>query len=945
MTSLARRSCPIVAAFLLALCALASGVRTPAAEPLPRFFRAEFGDVRDKLATEPRKFKPDDPAWQPKLVKPRGEAAGETTVTLRFPVAAEAVPVRFGMPLGRVPTAENVVVLDEQGRAIDADVFPLVNFETSPLNWVLIATVLDAPADGERKLTVKWGPDVKRPAPTAALTITGNGDGSVRLSGGAVEFTLSPKTLIEKIQRRGGKYGFAPGGCRMSLDVEGQTIAHDPAGRIVELYDGPRYKWYRIETQAGVPGYEALKLHLEVETHVGSPVLKIRARIVNTGGQAYQNAVANLRLLEVAGSGDGCAVSAAGERDAVLEAERQITVAQRVDDWSITADGKQVAAGEEDNLGEWVRTAIGDEALTLIVPDFQGYGPGDPDHESQLAAKSDGTLMLKHYAPHPAGGDGAITWWHTAARTFPMALHLGPAAECPAMVAEGLREPPSVVRDRRWLTAQGVFCEPRVTQVYDEPSLEGARYFARTRSARHDYPRMGRGMPPQKGEGFEHPYTDTGGMLFGEVWQYTKPPGTLDLSRQYVPGGNLPTWYKPKTTNSITTYRCGDHALAMAHSYLRTGDRMVYDIFQDHPLLFCDWAISHQTGGTHYYCSFNAHVHVYSRLAGPLSCYLVEGDPWLFETAERMAGFLCNAWRDDHPTDVQTRSVYPARGLSQLYEVTGQRAYWNEAVDRTIWYLDTGVRDDGVVRGHANTDARRTPLFAGYCLLGVIPVVERCGNARAMESVRHTGDWLLRYQGKQDEDVNAGLWVRDTWIWSRPNLGPGNCGSATLCAEILTWLAQVTREQRYFYGAAAAWSGQVTTTRHEGVRGGLPMQSGSATSIGTWSDKFPVYLHRLPAVAEELGLPFVVEGVYAPKRSMPVVVFAAAGGRFEEDRLRQPLFVRNDEPAAIPIWCPRPPREATFSGHKIELDYDPATNIARVTLPADSDPGELVVRF
>jgi hypothetical protein len=149
--------------------------------------------------------------------------------------------------------------------------------------------------------------------------------------------------------------------------------------------------------------------------------------------------------------------SIAGRIDAVYEAERQITVAQRVDDWSITADGKQVAAGEEDNLGEWVRTAIGGEALTLIVPDFQGYGPGDPDLESQLAAKSDGTLMLKHYAPHPAGGDGAITWWHTAARTFPMALHLGSAAKCPAMVAEGLREPPPVVRDRRWLTVLLLF--------------------------------------------------------------------------------------------------------------------------------------------------------------------------------------------------------------------------------------------------------------------------------------------------------------------------------------------------------------------------------------------------------------------------------------------------------------------------------------------------------
>lgn len=920
---------------------------TLTAEPRPLFFSKNDERSLTRLTRTPRKFDNRDSSWQPRL-QPRGDISGQTTVTLSFPAESKAVPVHFGIPLGQVPSAQNVLVLDEEGRPIPCDVFPLVNFETSPLHWVMIATTLDAPAASHRVLTVKWGPDLKRPVPDEPFVVEETPDGDLNLHGARIRFTLSPKTLLSNLQSVEDSPVFAQRGSRIALKQHDADATRDirfsPDGTIVKLYEGPLFKWYRIETAFLGDSLPDFKIHFEVLAWSNSPYLLLRSRLINEN-QKRDYSVSDLTLLSLVS--DGLFLpSASGVGEESFVGGSSIAISQRRDRWDVTADETLLASGEENELGEWVRLKTEDRALTLIAPDFQGFGPGDPDLQSHLAAESDGTVSLVHYSPYPEDGDGAVTFWHTAARTFRVALHLGDTSRSGVEIAAALKQPPSVQWDRAFLTEQGVFNETHVTHTYDEPALEGARYFDRTRARRQDYPRMGRGMPPQKGEGFEHVYTDTGGMLFGEVWQYTNPHSQLSMESQYIPDGNVPTWYEPDEHVGISTYRCADHSLAIAYSYLRTGDRQVFDIFKDHPLLFVDWSIAHPNGGNHYYCFWDAHVHVYSRLAGPLLCYLADGDPWLFEVSEQMAAFLSNDWRgEEHPSDTQTRSVYPCRGLSRLYEITGNRTYWNEAVDRTLWFMETGVRNTGEVRGFANRDERLTPLFAGYSLLGIIPVYERCINEELSQTLRRVGDWLLDCQGRLDDPSNAGTWVRDTIIDTRTNLGPGNSGSTTLCAEILTWLAQTTGQQRYFYGGAAAWANMVTTTRHDGVRGGLPMQTEGARQIGTWSDKLPIYLHRLPAVAQIHGWPFVVEGVYAPDLKPPIVVFVAAGGRYQDRTFTQPLFAANRQPETLSIWSPLPPAEAEYDGVPLRWTFEESKGLMHLTLPALSKPGELKVRF
>jgi hypothetical protein len=259
--------------------------------------------------------------------------------------------------------------------------------------------------------------------------------------------------------------------------------------------------------------------------------------------------------------------------------------------------------------------------------------------------------------------------------------------------------------------------------------------------------------------------------------------------------------------------------------------------------------------------------------------------------------------------------------------------------------MATGMQSNGAMRSHANSDKRISPLYAGYTLLGLTEVYERCGNASLLAAMRRCGDWLLTCQGDRTQREAAGTWHRDTLIYGRTNLGPGNCGSTTLCAELQTFLAQHTGEQKYFYSGAAAWANEVTTTRHAGIKGGLPMQAGDTHITGTWSYTFPIYLHRVGAVAQRYQWPFVIEGAYDPDpgRESPIVVFVAAGGSFDGRTLSQPLYVSNDGPVGLKVWCPRRVEKATYAGTDLRTSWQAESGIATVTLPRRCQPGLLTV--
>ena len=52
------------------------------AETLPLFFKSTYGDARDEVARQGRKFNIDDPAWQP-IIKP-GLSSCTQAATAKF---------------------------------------------------------------------------------------------------------------------------------------------------------------------------------------------------------------------------------------------------------------------------------------------------------------------------------------------------------------------------------------------------------------------------------------------------------------------------------------------------------------------------------------------------------------------------------------------------------------------------------------------------------------------------------------------------------------------------------------------------------------------------------------------------------------------------------------------------------------------------------------------
>lgn len=935
----------------------------------PLFVPSDYGDIRDDIARTPRFWSGTDPQWRARI-QPRGDIAGQTTVTVDFAESAQRIPVRFGIPLGQAPSPDHVIVYDNNGDIVPADVFALVNFESSPVHWVMIATVLDSPAAGKQDLTIKWGPEISRPTSESSMQLTLDADGA-KVTGGQVEFGLSVADLLHDIRLKGGKHVFAPNGSEVSFAHEDKVYRHQPEGRIQMLFDGPLYKRLRVTSSLIDPKF---KLHFEVEVWANSPYLRVCSRLINehqtrrrSTAQAWFD-LNDLRILDFRPTQAGYAISA-GDDTKEYTGQQDVALIQRSDTWAVQVDGISRSRSKDDKPIQWTRIAADGEALTFIPSHFQDYCGPDPDLQSQLLVRSDGTMGLRHYQGYPEPDSGAIKFWKTAARTFRMVLHVNSVPDAadygPGKAAAAIRQWPAVKLDREFLTKQGVFNESEVSTVYDEIALEGARYFDRTRVKRQDYPRAGRGMPPHfEGwiEGMAHPNTDTGGMLFGEVWQYTSAfPSRQMYERVFAlakgPNGNLPKWYTPYDVNGSLTYRCGDHSLALANCYLRTGDRQVYEILQDHSLLYADWAIAHPRGWCHYYPGWTSAGRAYTRLSGPLMSYLVLGDPWLFEVGEQMGGFLVDDWdaKDKTPSGGQSRFVYSARGLCLLYEITGHSSYWNTAADCAIWTMKSSMNATGQVYCYhfePKQQSRITELFAGYVMAGMCPVYDRCGNPQLFNAIARTGDWLLTRISQPDghdgtPGEHVGGWCRDQVINDSKDNGPGNCGAMTLCAALETWLADRTGDQKYFYAGAAAWANMAASTNHQGIKGGMPMQMGDREKIGTWSDKFPTYLHHMPSTARKHGWPFVVQGVYDgdPDRDSPIIVFVDKGGSIGHDVYRQPLYATNTEDVTLSVWCPAAPAGAYYDTNPIKMTYDPETQLAQVTLPARCGSGVLSLIF
>jgi PcRGLX-like protein central beta sandwich domain/PcRGLX-like N-terminal RIFT barrel domain len=100
-------------------------------------------------------------------------------------VARSAARISFGFPLpkGQLYAPSSVRLLDENGKAIPAQVTATSHWPGNSLRWVLIDAAVPLKANEEKALTVECGARVRTASAMSPLTCTRNGDGLTIVTG------------------------------------------------------------------------------------------------------------------------------------------------------------------------------------------------------------------------------------------------------------------------------------------------------------------------------------------------------------------------------------------------------------------------------------------------------------------------------------------------------------------------------------------------------------------------------------------------------------------------------------------------------------------------------------------------------------------------------------------------------------------------------------------
>ncbi|HOZ46790.1 MAG TPA: alpha/beta hydrolase fold domain-containing protein [Candidatus Hydrogenedentes bacterium] len=869
-------------------------------------------------------------------IPPRGDSAGETSVEVVFPEAAQRVPVTFGIPLGQVALPEQVAVFDEAGESLAVDVTPLGNWSAPPARWALISCVLDAPQAGDRRrLAVAWGEP--RAAQESPLHMERKGDG-LRIENGLCAITLD-SSGIENVTV--GRHTFDIRRWTPRFTSKDGVVLVPGAAKTTVLRNGPIRKVVRL-TSALSP---ALELHQEFVFCAGSPFVQCDVRFINRTAEDLPTSGIALLDAEVVDIAEVTYGLQGGES----QGASVFRVEQRAFGWSAasTYHGHESRfEGTEDDLGEWMTLDGNGARLMVVVPHFQEMAAGDDDLASTFSFDG-GRFCVEHYTPLADTADVRLR--EGMARTFTYWLVVDPAAGEEASLARAVKALPHVVYDREHLTAMGVLREPRVSTLFDDAVSEAARYFKRAQVTRPEYVRCCRGAdagPDPSGEGCYEVDLHAGGMVFGEAFQYFTPEPDAAFLAQYCDEIGVPR--RHVLTGGRYTYRNGDIVLALYQEYLRSGDGTLDDFARVHSQVFADVSISHapvSRGLGHYYCDWFGNPYVYQRFEGLLLGALVTGDTWWFETARDMADYCVRAWQDGEPRDgsvhggyggVQYRSPYIAKMLLRMYEVTGDTAYADTAARLAEWIMPR-QEAEGWWRDtpNATREYRNSPIFAGYACMGLWPLYHATRNTRLLDTLLKA----VEFQWSMQEDAqgkNPGAFPNSYWY--RAKEGPtsttpipetieieGNYAVTSHWADNLLNAYLATGDLKYFYSANAAW---VDVLNHQTAEGGVPLSNSTLNSV--WSHVMIEALPHFAAVAEEHRLPIVLDS----KTGVPGTSFMGKGATYEDDVFQFGLKYRHAAPVPVRVFFPAGlPAEVKIDSATRAFEWDSDARVVTFDMP------------
>ena len=153
---------------------------------------------------------------------------------------------------------------------------------------------------------------------------------------------------------------------------------------------------------------------------------------------------------------------------------------------------------------------------------------------------------------------------------------------------------------------------------------------------------------------------------------------------------------------------------------------------------------------------------VIRRNIGMLAGYLETGDPYLLNCAESLIDTAYTIDRGNWPRRSSGRDAAYIRGLTRLYDVTGQTFYLQRAGEACHRFIqcqrsDGSFADQGGANGaHGHLNQITKPWMNSILLEVLVDYLERAGRDLVLETALiKTSDWLL---GALLEDEHGKYW-------------------------------------------------------------------------------------------------------------------------------------------------------------------------------------------
>jgi len=209
--------------------------------------------------------------------------AAQVPLEIRNPSGEFAMncPITTGVPFppGELASADNVQVLDEEGREVLCQAVATSAYEDGSVRWLLLDLQADVPPDG-RSFVLEYGEGVRRRAPRRPVTIT-EAPGAINVTTGPLEFSVLKDrfNFIDTLTQE-GRLAIKPGhdGGPYFVDDEGNEFraALDPNPEVHVELAGPMRSvitargWYVSEA-----GEQKCRFIVRIHAFAGRPFVKV----------------------------------------------------------------------------------------------------------------------------------------------------------------------------------------------------------------------------------------------------------------------------------------------------------------------------------------------------------------------------------------------------------------------------------------------------------------------------------------------------------------------------------------------------------------------------------------------------------------------------------------------------------------------------------------------